>query len=300
MDLLAMHGHWLAFAFAALMGLSILLYVILDGYDLGVGILLRGATDDEKDKIDLEWSQTMPYLSPYSLRNELEQGVEVWGSKMIDPVFIYEKYPTFFWGILWYTARLALPTGFLCIPDPSENSVPHILSRCPVAVGWRESVVEKKVINLLWSLQPPYEYNITFNDIFPTCSEDEEALSERFAKLMDGSLAGMRTAMLQFAAETAMVDKIPSVSKERKLYIGLLSIAYLHNSKIIKTQNSNPTNAIQILESGILFEKTFKETITCNLSTSDLEIMNIKLLELLNCPASKLAQAYRIAFSFSL
>jgi len=51
MDLLATHGHWLAFAFAFLMGLSILLYVILDGYDLGVGILLRGATDDEKDKM---------------------------------------------------------------------------------------------------------------------------------------------------------------------------------------------------------------------------------------------------------
>ena len=31
---------WLPIAFAALMGLSILLYVILDGFDLGVGILL--------------------------------------------------------------------------------------------------------------------------------------------------------------------------------------------------------------------------------------------------------------------
>jgi cytochrome bd ubiquinol oxidase subunit II len=51
MDLLVMEGHWLAFAFAALMGLSILLYVILDGYDLGVGILLQGASDDEKDKM---------------------------------------------------------------------------------------------------------------------------------------------------------------------------------------------------------------------------------------------------------
>lgn len=51
MDLLATEGHWLAFAFAFLMGLSILLYVILDGYDLGVGILLRGATDSEKDQM---------------------------------------------------------------------------------------------------------------------------------------------------------------------------------------------------------------------------------------------------------
>lgn len=51
MELLAMEGHWLALAFALLMGLSILLYVILDGYDLGVGILLRGATVEEKDKM---------------------------------------------------------------------------------------------------------------------------------------------------------------------------------------------------------------------------------------------------------
>jgi cytochrome d ubiquinol oxidase subunit II len=35
--------------FAGLMGLSILLYVILDGYDLGVGILMGGAEPDEKD-----------------------------------------------------------------------------------------------------------------------------------------------------------------------------------------------------------------------------------------------------------
>ncbi len=50
-DLLATQGHWLAMAFAFLMGLSILLYVMLDGYDLGVGMLLTGATDEEKDKM---------------------------------------------------------------------------------------------------------------------------------------------------------------------------------------------------------------------------------------------------------
>ena len=35
--------------FMAVMGLALLAYVILDGYDLGVGILLPFATDDEKD-----------------------------------------------------------------------------------------------------------------------------------------------------------------------------------------------------------------------------------------------------------
>src|SRR3954465_12740833 len=40
---------FLPLVFMAVMGLSLLAYVILDGYDLGVGILLPFATDDEKD-----------------------------------------------------------------------------------------------------------------------------------------------------------------------------------------------------------------------------------------------------------
>jgi cytochrome d ubiquinol oxidase subunit II len=40
---------WLPVAFMLLMGISLLLYVVLDGYDLGVGILLYTASDDEKD-----------------------------------------------------------------------------------------------------------------------------------------------------------------------------------------------------------------------------------------------------------
>jgi cytochrome d ubiquinol oxidase subunit II len=37
--------------FTALMALSMLLYVVLDGYDLGVGILLRGVPDADKDRM---------------------------------------------------------------------------------------------------------------------------------------------------------------------------------------------------------------------------------------------------------
>ena len=39
----------LPLAFMAIMGLALLAYVVLDGYDLGVGILLPFATDAEKD-----------------------------------------------------------------------------------------------------------------------------------------------------------------------------------------------------------------------------------------------------------
>ena len=42
---------WLPFVFAALMGASILIYVVLDGFDLGVGILFPFAKEDEKDRM---------------------------------------------------------------------------------------------------------------------------------------------------------------------------------------------------------------------------------------------------------
>lgn len=40
---------WLPLFFAGAMGLALLIYVILDGYDLGIGLLLPFATEDEKD-----------------------------------------------------------------------------------------------------------------------------------------------------------------------------------------------------------------------------------------------------------
>ena len=42
-------NDWLPIIFMAVMGLSILAYVVLDGYDLGVGMLLHRATPEQKD-----------------------------------------------------------------------------------------------------------------------------------------------------------------------------------------------------------------------------------------------------------
>ncbi|HEY6897895.1 MAG TPA: cytochrome d ubiquinol oxidase subunit II [Rhodocyclaceae bacterium] len=46
---LAAQAGWLPLAFLFIMGLAILAYVVLDGYDLGVGILLRTAPEEDKD-----------------------------------------------------------------------------------------------------------------------------------------------------------------------------------------------------------------------------------------------------------
>lgn len=49
MNDLTQHAGWMPLVFLALMGISMLIYVILDGYDLGVGVLLRRADDADKD-----------------------------------------------------------------------------------------------------------------------------------------------------------------------------------------------------------------------------------------------------------
>ena len=46
---LSQPGAWLPLVFLGLMGVAMLAYVILDGFDLGVGILLQRASDDQKD-----------------------------------------------------------------------------------------------------------------------------------------------------------------------------------------------------------------------------------------------------------
>lgn len=46
------NGDWLPLTFAGLMGLAMLIYAVLDGYDLGIGILMRaGATPAEQDRM---------------------------------------------------------------------------------------------------------------------------------------------------------------------------------------------------------------------------------------------------------
>jgi len=42
---------WLPLFFAGVMGLALLIYVILDGYDLGIGMLLPLADEEEKDRM---------------------------------------------------------------------------------------------------------------------------------------------------------------------------------------------------------------------------------------------------------
>ncbi|QPF73046.1 cytochrome d ubiquinol oxidase subunit II [Roseateles sp. DAIF2] len=43
--------YWMPLVFLGLMGLAMLIYVVLDGFDLGVGMLMVGASDAHKDRM---------------------------------------------------------------------------------------------------------------------------------------------------------------------------------------------------------------------------------------------------------
>ncbi|MEX2519796.1 MAG: cytochrome d ubiquinol oxidase subunit II [Paracoccaceae bacterium] len=51
MDYFGDPAIWLPFVFAGLMGLAILIYVVLDGFDLGVGVLTPFAEEEETDRM---------------------------------------------------------------------------------------------------------------------------------------------------------------------------------------------------------------------------------------------------------
>ncbi len=51
LDFLRHGAPWLPYAFAFLIGLAMLLYAILDGYDLGVGMLSARVTAEERDRM---------------------------------------------------------------------------------------------------------------------------------------------------------------------------------------------------------------------------------------------------------
>jgi cytochrome d ubiquinol oxidase subunit II len=58
----------LPLVFAILMGAAILAYVLLDGYDLGVGMLMPAATGDEQDVMVAGGDRTtFAYLSKHHL-----------------------------------------------------------------------------------------------------------------------------------------------------------------------------------------------------------------------------------------
>ena len=177
----------------------------------------------------------MPYLSPFGLRYRLEALLLQHGSAVINTQWLHQHEPSVLWGVLWYSARLKLPSGFMhANPCPSANlstaarvALSH--HQCPIVVGWRACTVEGYAARLLSgrvldTLSP--------SELFPGCSLEDAGIIERVViPALDGSPASMRVAMVHLSECTSVMAYGASLNmtRARFLNLSLLMLAYLYN-----------------------------------------------------------------------
>jgi hypothetical protein len=62
--------------------------------------------------------ESVSQLSPKGLRLALEEQMERIGERVADPCWLHVHRPAVYWNIIWFSARLKVPTGFLASPPP--------------------------------------------------------------------------------------------------------------------------------------------------------------------------------------
>ena len=181
------------------------------------------------------WSETVSYLSPFGLRYELEALLMQHGAQTISTDWLHSHHPAVLWGLLWYSARLHLPSGLqhtaASYTEQNGSPSPEQSYQHPVVVGWRECTIRAKAGRILQGRTADF---LTVQELFPGCSEeDTERLENTVVPALDGSPAGMRIAMVSLCECASVVEYGRSVgmSVARLVSVGLLSICYLHGKK---------------------------------------------------------------------
>ena len=186
-------------------------------------------------KLECVSEGSVPYLSPFGLRYRLEALLLQHGSAVINTQWLHQHEPSVLWGVLWYSARLKLPSGFMHTnPSPSANvstAASKALShhQCPIVVGWRACTVEGYAARLLSgrvldTLSP--------SELFPGCSLEDAGIIERVViPALDGSPASMRVAMVHLSECTSVMayGARLNMTRARFLNLSLLMLAYLYN-----------------------------------------------------------------------
>ncbi len=186
-------------------------------------------------KVESVFEGSVPYLSPFGLRYRLEALLLQYGSAVINTQWLHQHEPSVLWGVLWYSARLKLPSGLMHTNHhPSannNNTASNALShhQCPIVVGWRACTVEGYAARLLSgrvldTLSPP--------ELFPGCSSEDAGIIERAViPALDGSPASMRVAMVNLSECTTVMAYGASLqmTRARFLNLSLLMLAYLYN-----------------------------------------------------------------------
>jgi hypothetical protein len=69
-----------------------------------------------EDALVVAWNEDVAHLSPFGLRYALEEEMRNSGLRVTDPVWLHGKHPELYWNLLWYCARMGLPSGLASLP----------------------------------------------------------------------------------------------------------------------------------------------------------------------------------------
>jgi hypothetical protein len=230
-----------------------------------------------------EWSVEVSHLSPFGLRFELEELVLRVGECVSDAHWLLAHRPELYWGIIWYSNRCSLPSGFtavLSVDTPSSNSLQKMLES-PVVVGWRENVVRAQAHRLLSGdkegVAGVSEGGLQLVDLFPSCSIVEiDTLRTGVGDKMDGSPAGMRSGMLALCGQCRslfasgpdyemLTLKQKSQSTARTVYVTLLTLFFYFQKHVSPSSNhfAAPTASASVAASDLMKGLTKVRMTTC-------------------------------------
>lgn len=185
-----------------------------------------------------QWTEHVSYLSPFGLRYLLESVLLQHGHAALTTSWLHTHQPALLWGILFYCARVHLPSGLHHVSAEASNegngdgdqSFQH-----PIVVAWRESTVRALASRVLTGKS--YDF-LAVRDLFPECSDEDAArLEQEVVPALDGSPASMRIAMLEFCkCESVMIyGQKAGFSVARLLNAGLLMVSYAYHKSSLVT-----------------------------------------------------------------
>lgn len=225
-----------------------------------------------KPALEVVWDEHVTHLSPYILYYEVETVLLNLGQKVLNGSYMHKYHPLLYWNIVWYSSRFSLPIGFIhsrsgtdnispqlgatmdnegsegsysrsirsdTVPLPSDQEEKYL--SVPIIIGWSEKIVQHKVTHTLCSRlsNAMVPCTITVRECFPAASEiDIQMLSEDVVRMLDGSLDGMRQAMLSVARCTSLFK---NSSTHNTIYYNTTSFVHRSNDNAIIT-NSSPNH----------------------------------------------------------
>ena len=180
--------------------------------------------------LDSEWKSTVPYLSPYGVRNCIESLIAESGTEILSSPLLLVKYPTIYWNILWYSIRFILPSGINTSDSlegflADENSghcfrgLPITTLAGPIVIGWRECVVEARIKRIFAN----EDDDILLKDLFPGADEDEVSAAENLISTFESGAHDFSRIVIQ-CAQFKSLHACFSQSTARGLYLTLLVI----------------------------------------------------------------------------